>query len=106
MLHAGISLFIFNALLKRGLNLTHFSGEVFTTLMKLNTEYRQTTYASCNRYFNSLTDVMNGNSKTFSVVSKDMIEEKFSDVHGVSVVFLIKSEGLIHHQRKIARKYS
>lgn len=28
-------------------------------------------------------NVMNGNSKTFSVVSKDMIEEKFSDVHGM-----------------------
>lgn len=39
----------------------------------------------------SFTDVMNGNSKTFSVVSKDMIEEKFSDVHGVSVVFCLKA---------------
>lgn len=41
--------FIFNALLKRGLNLTQFSGEVFSTLMKLNRENRQTCYASCNR---------------------------------------------------------
>lgn len=49
MLHAGNSPFIFKALLKRGLNFTQYSEEVFSTLMKLNRENRQTTYASCNR---------------------------------------------------------
>lgn len=33
---------------------------------------------------NDLTDLMPTNSKMFTVVTKDMIKEKFSDVHGVS----------------------
>lgn len=39
-------------------------------------------------FFNDLTDLMPNNNKMFTVFTKDMIKEKFNDVHGVSTFFL------------------
>lgn len=46
---------------------------------------------------NDLTDLMPTNSKMFTVVTKDMIKEKFSDVHGVSTTqhdFILMSSNI------------
>lgn len=36
-------------------------------------------------------DLLTSRSKKFSIVSKDMIQEKFSDVHGVGKLEKLKS---------------